>query len=195
MMAGRGVWMIASLGATVGESEDIIAGRIVGTMAGEFELKAVPPVGQTLRCRTVAAGGFRQQNFVRNLPPFAVEERFGRPDEASSASPSETLLAALGSCLSAHIHANAALGNIVIDSLEVDLEVDVAKSPMWDPPGAAPWAIGFEAVRVVVHIQANASTEAIDALVTHAVLWSPVANTIHDPVHLEVTVSRMRNNE
>jgi uncharacterized OsmC-like protein len=112
----------------------------------------------------------------------------GPPADASVATPSETLLAALGSCLSAHIHANAALGSIVVHSLELDLEVDVRASPMWDPSGQAPRAVGFEAIRVVVHIQADASAEALGALVAHAVLWSPVANTIHDPVHLDVTL-------
>jgi uncharacterized OsmC-like protein len=156
--------------------------------AGGSDREGLPPVHAVLRCRTVAAGGFKQLNYVRDLPPLSVEERFGPPADASVATPSETLLAALGSCLSAHIRANAALGSIMIYSLELDLEVDVRTSPMWDPSGQAPRAVGFEAIRVVVHIQADASAEALGALVAHAVLWSPVANTIHDPVHLDVTL-------
>jgi uncharacterized OsmC-like protein len=154
------------------------------------DLEVVPPARETLHCRTVAAGGFKQLNYVRDLPPLPLEERFGPPADAPVATPSETLLAALGSCLSARIHANAALSNIVVRSLELDLEVDVVTSPMWDPPGHAPGPVGFEAVRVAVHMQADASPEALRALVTHAVLWSPVANTIHDPVHLDVVLGQ-----
>ena len=62
----------------------------------------------TERCRTVATGRFKQLNYVRGLPPLPVEERFGPPDEVPVVTPSEMLLTTLGSCLSAHIHANAA---------------------------------------------------------------------------------------
>ncbi len=142
-----------------------------------------------LRCRTVAAGGFKQLNYVRGLPPLRVEERFGPPDEMPVATPSELLLAALGSCLGAHIHANAAAGNIAVHSLQLDVEADVAASPMWKKPGGAPGPIGFEAIRITVHMAADAPPEALRAMIAHALLWSPVANTLHDPVHLDVALA------
>jgi hypothetical protein len=40
-----------------------------------------------------------------------------------------------------------------------------------------------------VDLQADAPRAALRALVSHAVLSSPVANTIHDPVHLDVTLA------
>ena len=141
-----------------------------------------------LRCRTVAEGGFRHVNHIRDLAPMLVEERFGAADAASVATPSEALLAALGSCLGARIQANATAGSILVTSLELEVEVEVGANPLWDPLGTDPRAVGFEAVRVAVHIAADASPEAIRALVAHAVLWSPVANTLHDPVHLDVDV-------
>ena len=148
-----------------------------------------PPARRTLRCRTVAAGGFEQLNHVRDLPPLPAGERFGPADGAPAATPSELLLAAFGSCLSAHIHADAASGNIAVQGLELDLEADVAASPMWDPRGGGPGPVGFEAIRVAVRIRADAPPEALRALVAHAVLWSPVANTLHDPVHLDVALA------
>ncbi len=150
---------------------------------------ALRPAPATLRCRTVAAGGFRQMNYVRGLPPLPVEERFGPPDGAPAATPSEMLLAAFGSCLSAHIHANAASGGIVVRSLELDVEADLAASPMWDARGQSPGAMGFEAIRVAVHMEADASLEALRALVAHAVLWSPVANTLYGTVNLDVALA------
>jgi uncharacterized OsmC-like protein len=148
--------------------------------------ETVQPARAQLRCRTVAAGGFKELNYVRDLPPLIVEVRLGPPDATPAATPSETLLAALGSCLSARIQANAILGSILVHSLEVDLEADILTSPMWDLAGQAPGPLGFEMIRVAVHIQADASAEALRALVAHAVLWSPVANIIHGPVHLDV---------
>lgn len=174
------------------------AGTIhIAVTGGQPVMAAVPvplpafvrPAPATLRCRTVAAGGFKQMNYLRGLPPLPVEERFGPPDEAPAATPSETLLAALGSCLSAHIHANAASGSIVVRRLELDVEADLAASPMWDARGQPPSAIGFETIRVAVHMEADASPEALRALIAHAVLWSPVANTLYGPVNLDVALA------
>ena len=160
-------------------------------MAADAPLRpAVGPGQVTLRCRTVATGGFKQLNYVRDLPPLPVEERFGPPDEVSVATALETLLAALGSCLSAHIRANAASGNIVVRSLELHVEADMAPSPMWNARGQGVGAMGFELIRVAVHLQADASDEALGALIAHAVLWSPVANTLFGPVNLDVALAR-----
>ncbi len=148
---------------------------------------------QTLRCRTVASIGFQQLNYVRDLPPLAMEERFGLlPTDTAVTTPSETLLAALGSCLVARIHANAVAGGITVKSLEIEVEVDVRLNSAWGPVGQDVSPSGFEAIRVVVQIDADASPEALRALVAHAKLWSPVANTLHDPVDLDVTVGEAR---
>ncbi len=148
----------------------------------------VPSRQLTLRCRTIATGSYKQANLIRTLPPLMVEERFGPPGDSPAATPSETLLAALGSCLSAHIHANAASGNVLVHSLEVEVEADLATNPKW-LTGQAPGPVGFEVIRIAVHMQADAPPEALRALVADALLWSPVANTLHDPVHLDVTLA------
>ena len=128
-------------------------------------------------------------NYVRGLPPLAVAEQFGPLKGAPVTTPSETLLAAFGSCLSTHIHANAASGSITVQSLMLDVEADVLPSPLWGPRRQDPGPVGFDTIRVTVSIQADAPLEAIRALVAHAVLWSPVANTLHGLVHLDVTVA------
>ncbi|MFL5283023.1 MAG: OsmC family protein [Rhodopila sp.] len=155
------------------------------TAATEGTGTAVPPQ-RTLHCRTVAAGGFQHLSYVRKLPPIQVEERLGLTRDGTAATPSEILLVALGSCLATRIHADAVTANIAIRSLEIEIEGRFATSSMWDPTSTAPGPVGFEAIRVSVHLQADASPEALRALVAHAVLWSPVANTLHDPVHLDV---------
>ena len=168
---------------------DVFATNLPVVLINEGDLRAALPARRTLRCRTVATGGFKQLNYVRDLPPLPVEQRFGPPDDAEVATPSETLLAALGSCLGSHIHADAAAGAIVVHSLEVRLEADVTASPMWDARGPMPGSVGFETIRVVVEMRADAPLETLQALVAHALAWSPVANTLHDPVHLELTLN------
>ena len=158
------------------------------------DVQATPPARRTVQCRTVAAGGFKQLNYVRDLPPLPIEQRFeqrfGPPDGARIATPSETLLAALGSCLGMHIHANATAGSIAVFDLELDLKADVTANPMWDPRGQMPGPVGFEAIRIVVHIQADAPPETLRALIAHAMAWSPVANTLHGPVQLNMELGR-----
>jgi hypothetical protein len=57
---------------------------------------------------------------------------------------------------------------------------------MWETLRHEPGPLGFQSIRITVHIQADATPEALQVLVSHAVLWSPVANTLHDPVHLDL---------
>jgi uncharacterized OsmC-like protein len=135
-------------------------------------------------------GGFQHMNYVRAVQPIQVEERLGLTSDGGAASPSELLLAALGSCLATRIHADAVTGTIAVQSLEVTVEADVAISPIWGPVGRVPDSIGFAGIRVTVDLQADAPRETLHALVAHAVLSSPVANTIHDPVHLDVTLAQ-----
>ena len=142
------------------------------------------PARRTLRCRTLAGGGFEQLNHVRRLPPPPVAEQFGFLGNAPAATLSEILLAALSSCLSTHVHADTASGGITGHRLELDVEADIVANPMWEPSGRERGPVGFKAIRV-----ANALPEVLRALVAHAVQWSPVSKTLHDPVHLDVVLA------
>src|ERR1700682_5637491 len=69
--------------------------------------KANPKVIKTLKCKTVAEGKFRHANYIRNLPPYIVDEPPGLLGDDTAPNPSEASLAALGSCLAVGLHANA----------------------------------------------------------------------------------------
>lgn len=150
---------------------------------------------KTIRCRTVAHGRLRQAHHIRDLPAQASvvgSEALSAADEEPNAL--ETLLSAFGACLAAGIHANAIARHIGIRSLALDLSADVDESAHWGTgSGAKP--LGFEAIEVVVKIEADAPDDALNALVKHATLWSPVANTLHDPVHLKVSLGTSANVE
>jgi uncharacterized OsmC-like protein len=149
---------------------------------------AAAPI-RTLRCRTVAEGRFRQINYVRDLPPQAVDEPTSLPGgEKPGPHPLEVLLAALGSCLAIGVHANAVAQGVAITRLELDVEADIDTTPFSDGDASRPGLLGFDAVRVGVHLEGDAPREALRALVSRSALWSPVANTLHNPVHLDVSL-------
>jgi uncharacterized OsmC-like protein len=153
--------------------------------------KADPAALRTLKCRTVAQGRLSQLNYIRDLPPQAVME--DEPEnllgEAIAPNASEALLAAFGSCFAVGIHANAVVQGIPIRSLELELEADINTTSVWGAGDLTPKAIGFETIRVLVHLVADVPRKSLDALIHHALLWSPVANTLHNPVHLDVTLA------
>ncbi|NPD66809.1 hypothetical protein HN018_25355 (plasmid) [Lichenicola cladoniae] len=63
--------------------------------------------------------------------------------------------------------------------------IDTASA--WGRESLTPSPIWFETIRVSVWLIANAPRETLESLVRYTTLWSPVANTIHSPVHLDVT--------
>ncbi len=148
-----------------------------------------------LTCRTVATSRLRQRHHIRDLKPFgsgagsvdstASETLLGEDEEPH---PSEMLLAALGACLTVSVQANAVARGIPLRRLEVHVGGDVEASALWVTGQRRPRPLGFESIGVDVLIEADASAEALKLLVDHAVLWSPVANTLHDPVEFQVTL-------
>lgn len=153
--------------------------------------KSDPTAVRTLQCRTVAQGRLSQLNYIRDLPPQPVMENEpeGLLGESTAPNASEALLAALGSCLSIGIHANALGQGIPIRSLELSVEAEINMTSVWGSGDLHPKTIGFESIRVSVQMDADASRKALAALIRHTVLWSPVANTLHNPVHLDVALA------
>ena len=141
-----------------------------------------PQAIKTLKCKTIAEGRFRHLNMIRDLPPYIVDEPPGLLGDDTAPNPSEASLAALGSCLAVGIHANAVAQGITIRSLELELEADINITAVWGTGDVSPKPVGFDAVRVKVHLDADAPKAELDALVAHARKWSPVANTFSKPV-------------
>lgn len=141
-----------------------------------------PQAIKTLKCKTIAEGRFRHLNMIRDLPPYIVDEPPGLLGDDTAPNPSEASLAALGSCLAVGIHANAVARGITIRVLELELEADINITAVWGTGDTSPKPVGFDAVRVKVHLDADAPKEELDALVAHARKWSPVANTFSKPV-------------
>ena len=146
----------------------------------------------TLRCRTVATGRLGQRHHIRDLDPIGGADQTSDPAtllvEDDQPHPSEMLLAALGACLSASIQANAVARGIPVRSLLVHTSGDVDPSALWGTGDRRVKPLGFQVIAIAVHIDAAVPADALKALVDYAVLWSPVANTLHDPVHIDVAI-------
>ena len=148
--------------------------------------KADPTAVKVLKCRTVAEGRFRHLNYVRDLPPYIVDEPPALLGDDTAPNPSEASLASLGSCLAVGIHANAVNRGITVNSLEIELEADINITAVWGTGDTSPKPVGFDAVRANIKLDAETTQEEIDELIAHATKWSPVANTFLKPVALDV---------
>jgi hypothetical protein len=98
--------------------------------------KANPNVIKTLKCKTVAEGKFRHANYIRNLPPYIVDEPPALLGDDTAPNPSEASLAALGSCIAVGLHAIAFHVDLDANVGEADrLLADVAGRQHLHPPG------------------------------------------------------------
>jgi uncharacterized OsmC-like protein len=149
--------------------------------------KADPATVRTLKVKTVLESKFRHLNYIRNLPPHIIDEPPVLLGDDTAPNPSEAVLAALGSCISVGIHANAVYRNIHLTKVVLDLEGDLNITAVWGTGDTSEnKTVGFSAVRVKVHLEGDASKAELDALIRHADRWSPVANTLRSPINLTV---------
>lgn len=146
-----------------------------------------PGAVRTLKTRTVLEKRFRHLNYVRDLPAHVIDEPPGLLGDDTAPNPSEAVLAALGSCLSVGIHANAVLNHIALTKVELELEADINITAVWGTGDLNETKlVGFSAIRVKAHVEGDAPRAKLDALIAHANRWSPVANTLRLPVPLTV---------
>ena len=161
----------------------------VGLAALAEKGKADPSAVRTVKCRTVLEGKFRHLSYVRKLEAHVIDEPPALLGDDTAPNPTEALLAALGSCLSVGIHANAVARGITLYKVELELEGDINITSVWGVGDLSPKPLGLTAVRAKVHVEGDASREELDDLVAHANLWSPVANTVRNPVPLSVALA------
>lgn len=151
--------------------------------------KADPKKVVTLKNKTVCEARFRMLNYIRSLPAHVVDEPPYLLGDDTAPNPSEATLAALGSCLAVGLHANAVARGIELTRLELDLEGDINVTAVWGCGDLdASKRLGFTDIRVKCHLEGSATREQLAELVDHANVWSPVANTMRNPVNLTVAL-------
>jgi uncharacterized OsmC-like protein len=136
------------------------------------------------KVHTVMQGQFRSWSFVGTHNPVVVDEPLHLFGENTVPAPGEIALSALGGCLSVGITAVATERQVRLSRLEVFLEADIGNSAAWGAGGAdrKPAQMGFQEIRVKVIVEGDASREELDDIVQTANYYSPVANTMRNPV-------------
>lgn len=146
-----------------------------------------PTTGKkTLKARTVCESGFRNMTYVRDLEPMLVGEPPALLGDDAAPNPSETALAALGSCISVGMLANATHRGVTLSKIEVEIEGDIDISAVWgvgDTPRDK--LLGFSAVRCQVALAGDADEVVLQEIHDTAIRWSPVVNTFRRPAKVD----------
>jgi uncharacterized OsmC-like protein len=152
--------------------------------------KADPSRRGTNKVHTVLQGQFRSWSFVGTHNPVVVDEPLHLFGENTVPAPGEIALSALGGCLSVGITAVATYRQVKLTRLEIFLEGDIGNPAAWGAGGAQmqPAQMGFQNIRVKVLVEGDATREELDAIVQHANFYSPVANTMRNPIPFHISM-------
>jgi uncharacterized OsmC-like protein len=153
--------------------------------------KADPATGRkTLKAKTVCGSNFRNLTYVRDLAPMLVGEPPALLGDDAAPNPSETVLAALGSCIAVGLLANATHRGVALTKIEVSMEADIDISAVWGvgdtPDDKIP---GFTAVRSEVVLAGDADAAVLQEIHDNAIQWSPVVNTLRRPASVASTLT------
>jgi uncharacterized OsmC-like protein len=152
--------------------------------------RANPGRRGTNAVRTVSLGQFRTLSYVGDHKPVVVDEPLHLFGENTAPAPGEIVLSALGGCLAVGITAVATHRQVKLSRLEVKIEGDIGNAAAWGAGGAEmqPAQMGFQHLRVKVLVEGDASRAELDDIVRHANRFSPVANTMRNPIALDIAL-------
>ena len=155
-----------------------------GLMGFAEKGRADPTRRGTNKVHTVTDGQYRTLSYVGNHSPVVVDEPPHLFGEDTAPAPGEMVLASLGGCLAVGITAVATWKQVKLTKLELFLEGDIGNPAAWGAGGAEmqPAQMGFQDIRVKVVIEGDATREVLDEIVKHANLYSPVANSMRNPI-------------
>lgn len=146
----------------------------------------------TNKVHTVMEGQYRSLSYVGNHAAVVVDEPLHLFGQDTAPAPGEIVLSGLGGCLAVGITAVATWKQVKLTKLEVFLEGDIGNPAAWGANGALqkqPLEMGFQAIRVKVLIEGDASREELDEIVKQANYYSPVANTMRNPIPFEISLA------
>lgn len=146
----------------------------------------------TNKVHTVMEGQYRSLSTVGNHSAVVVDEPLHLFGQDTAPAPGEIVLSGLGGCLAVGITAVATWKQVKLTKLEVFLEGDIGNPAAWGAGGALqklPLEMGFQAIRVKVLVEGDAPREVLDEIVQHANLYSPVANSMRNPIPFEISLA------
>jgi uncharacterized OsmC-like protein len=162
-----------------------------GLMAFAEKGRNNPGSRGTNKVHTVADGQYRTLSHVGAHAPVVVDEPLHLFGQDTAPAPGEIVLSGLGGCLAVGITAVATWRQVALSKLEIFLEGDIGNPAAWGAGGAtkAPAEMGFQAIRVKVVIEGDAPREVLDEIVQHANLYSPVANSMRNPIPFAIALA------
>ncbi|EOA02797.1 OsmC family peroxiredoxin [Herbaspirillum sp. BH-1] len=142
----------------------------------------------TNKVHTVVEGQYRTLSYVGDHAAVVVDEPLHLFGEDTAPAPGEIVLSALGGCLAVGITAVATWKQVKLSRLELFVEGDIGNPAAWGAGGAQmqPSEMGFQAIRVKVLVEGDASREELDEIVKQANFYSPVANTMRNPIPFSI---------
>lgn len=146
----------------------------------------------TNKVHTVMEGQYRSLSYVGQHQPVVVDEPLHLFGQDTAPAPGEIVLSGLGGCLAVGITAIATWKQVRLTKLEVFLEGDIGNPAAWGAGGALqklPPEMGFQAIRVKVLVQGDAPREVLDEIVQQANHYSPVANSMRNPIPFTISLA------
>lgn len=146
----------------------------------------------TNKVHTVMEGQYRSLSYVGNHAAVVVDEPLHLFGQDTAPAPGEIVLSGLGGCIAVGVTAVATWKQIKLTKLEVFLEGDIGNPAAWGAGGALqklPSEMGFQAIRVKVLVEGDATREELDEIVKHANFYSPVANSMRNPIPFEISLA------
>ena len=152
--------------------------------------RADPSRRGTNKVHTVTEGQYRTLSHVGQHAPVVVDEPPHLFGQDTAPAPGEIVLSALGGCLAVGITAVATWKEVRLSKLELVLEGDIGNPAAWGAGGAEmqPLQMGFQAIRVKVIVEGDAPREVLDEIVKHANFYSPVANSMRNPIAFSIAL-------
>ena len=132
-------------------------------------------------------GQYRTISHV-NGHEVVVDEPLHLMGEDTAPAPGEIVLSGLGGCLCVGITAVATWKNVKLSRLEVKMEADIGNSAAWGAGRAErlPEQMGFQEIRATVIVEGDATQEELDEIVERANYFSPVANSMRNPIAFSI---------
>ncbi|NMM10612.1 MAG: OsmC family protein [Polaromonas sp.] len=146
----------------------------------------------TNKVHTVMDGQYRSLSQVGNHVPVVVDEPLHLFGQDTAPAPGEIVLSGLGGCLAVGITAVATWKQVKLTKIEIFLEGDIGNPAAWGAGGALqkmPPEMGFQAIRVKVLVEGDAPREVLEEIVHHANFYSPVANSMRNPIPMEISLA------
>ncbi len=140
----------------------------------------------TWRAEVKWNGGFRSEAKVRDFDPTQSDEPDQLGGTNSGPNPVEQVLGALGNCLAVGYAANATAAGIKINDMTIEVEGNLDLHTFL---GLKDGNAGFGDISVSVHLDSDASAEALQALHTKVVGSSPVGHTLSRAVPVDIKLA------